>query len=453
MRCLACNFEADGKKLSNHIRKEHGLKSIDYVIRYIHDGVRPGCVICGEETRYSAWKFKKYCKAHRKEAEHAGGKEGGKAKAWNKGLTKETDERLRLHSERVSGEGNHFYGKTHSEETIAKISSVKKVQWEDYLSPHFDILTPYEEYGHKWHYLDVKCKECGDETKRTFQTLERGSRCNICHPMTSSKAEDEIAEFISSVYSGKIERGTRHVITPLELDIYLPELNLAIEHHGLYWHAERPKLHRKKFDACRDIGVRLIQFFSDDWLDRQEICKSMLLSRMGFAEKLDARKCELREVHHNDAWRFFDATHIDGFVRARKTFGLYFDEELVSAMSMRRPFHKKYLGMMEIARFSSRLNTVVRGGLSRLLKRCIKEADTNVMTYADLRFGLGEGYSKCGMRLVSDTKTSFWWSDDRHRFGRFSFRAGGGMTEAEVAANAGVRKIYGPGSNVYLHFR
>lgn len=48
-------------------------------------------------------------------------------KAWNKGLTKETDERVKNYgktcSERYSGENNYWYGKHHSDETIKKMKT------------------------------------------------------------------------------------------------------------------------------------------------------------------------------------------------------------------------------------------------------------------------------------------------------------------------------------------
>lgn len=48
-------------------------------------------------------------------------------KAWNKGLIKSTDMRINKSAKKLSakmhGEGNHFYGKHHSKETIAKMKA------------------------------------------------------------------------------------------------------------------------------------------------------------------------------------------------------------------------------------------------------------------------------------------------------------------------------------------
>ena len=45
-------------------------------------------------------------------------------------------------------------------------------------------------------------------------------------------------EFIKSIYSDEIIENSRTIISPKELDIYIPQKNLAIEYDGLYWHDE-----------------------------------------------------------------------------------------------------------------------------------------------------------------------------------------------------------------------
>jgi len=107
--CLICDFTGRGKLFSNHIRKEHGLKSKEYTIIHLYDNKKPKCLECGDETRYVAFGFKRYCKKHALFAEKEGGKKGGKAPAWSKGFTKETDERVMKFADKLSGKGNPFY--------------------------------------------------------------------------------------------------------------------------------------------------------------------------------------------------------------------------------------------------------------------------------------------------------------------------------------------------------
>ena len=61
MSCAICNIQLDGKKLTNHIKSEHGLNSEEYTIRYFYNNLKPLCKNCGNQTRYVAFSFKEYC--------------------------------------------------------------------------------------------------------------------------------------------------------------------------------------------------------------------------------------------------------------------------------------------------------------------------------------------------------------------------------------------------------
>jgi len=74
-----------------------------------------------------------------------------------------------------------------------------------------------------------------------------------------------------------------------------------------------------------------------------------------------------------------------------------------------------------------------------------KQKKLGLVSYADLRHGSGESYIKAGFEEHSHTDVRFWWSDKSKRFDRFKFKAdrARNMTERNVAAEAGVVKIYG----------
>ena len=62
--------------------------------------------------------------------------------------------------------------------------------------------------------------------------------CHYTENNGTSFYEKEIINFIKSIYDGEIIENNRHIISPMELDIYIPQKNLAIEFNGLYWHSE-----------------------------------------------------------------------------------------------------------------------------------------------------------------------------------------------------------------------
>lgn len=91
--------------------------------------------------------------------------------AWNKGKTKETDERVRKYAESHSlnnhGENHNWYGKKHSDETKAKISATQKENYrgisryatarehrQSYAEDYFDsIFTDAQKQYHVDRYL------------------------------------------------------------------------------------------------------------------------------------------------------------------------------------------------------------------------------------------------------------------------------------------------------------
>lgn len=102
------------------------------------------------------------------------------------------------------------------------------------------------------------------------------------HSKSYSKAEKEIVSFIQGFYSGIIIENTRKVITPQELDIYLPDLNLAIEYNGINWHSITTGMskdyHLNKSLRCRNLGIRLIHIYEFENFGQQlKLLKDLIL--------------------------------------------------------------------------------------------------------------------------------------------------------------------------------
>jgi len=95
----------------------------------------------------------------------------------------------------------------------------------------------------------------------------------------------------------------------------------------------------------------------------------------------------------------------------------------------------------------------VTGGLTRLLKKASiwakSENYTGIVTYADLRFGNGDGYLTAGFEFKKDTGPDYWYTDGKVRYDRFQFRAKNGKSEKEIAKERKVFKINGCGSNIF----
>lgn len=148
---------------------------------------------------------------------------------------------------------------------------------------------------------EIYCPHCKQNfiTKTSGQFWNRHPKhheiCTICNPLHKpySYGEKELAEYVSSIYDGAILENNRTVIRPRELDIYLPELRLAIEYNGDYWYAnpkyysedhiigdisakEVRKKDKQKINRCIKAGVELLVIWEDDWINRQDVVKQEL---------------------------------------------------------------------------------------------------------------------------------------------------------------------------------
>lgn len=66
----------------------------------------------------------------------------------------------------------------------------------------------------------------------------------------------------------------------MNLDIYMPEKEVAIEYCCLFWHNERIRdktYHKKKLNRCLKKGIKLITLFSDEWIFDQESTERRIL--------------------------------------------------------------------------------------------------------------------------------------------------------------------------------
>jgi hypothetical protein len=258
--------------------------------------------------------------------------------------------------------------------------------------------------------------------------------CTICNNyLKNSGDEINTYNFIKENYSNKIILNNRKIINPYELDIYLPDLKLAFEYNGLFWHNEITKdknYHLNKTEMCEEKEIQLIQIYEDDWKYKQDIIKSMILNKLNKIEnKIYARKCEIKEINDNKSIRnFLNKNHIQGFIGSKVKIGLFFNNELMSLMTFgnrRVAMGKKSTkeGEYELLRFCNKLNINVIGGASKLFKYFIKTyKPKEITTYADRSFSQGNLYKQLGFNFIGKTEPNYYYIIGDIRNHRFNFR-------------------------------
>ena len=142
-----------------------------------------------------------------------------------------------------------------------------------------------DEYSVLGEYINNKTKilirhnTCGNEYYvKPNNFLNNNNRCKKCCNNVSN-SENELKEFIKEIYNGKIIFNNKSIIKPLELDIYLPDIKLAIEFDGLYWHSNKfldKNYHYEKYKRCLDLDIKLIHIFEDNWNNHKERIKNYL---------------------------------------------------------------------------------------------------------------------------------------------------------------------------------
>ena len=227
----------------------------------------------------------------------------------------------------------------------------------------------------------------------------------------SSTGEKEIIEFLQQ-HNIQVTRSDRTVLNGKELDIYLPDYNLAIEFNGVYWHSEKygklAQYHINKTQGCASKGIQLLHIWDIEWNDpiKQDIWKSMILSKLGIYKTIIyARKTIVRAVDKKIAREFLNANHLSGASVIKDAIGLYYNNELVMIATFAHSRYSKQINV-ELTRLCTKRNCIVIGGASKLFAN---QPYDEFVSYANLRYSNGNVYNKTNMQCISQTKPNYWY--------------------------------------------
>lgn len=235
-----------------------------------------------------------------------------------------------------------------------------------------------------------------------------------------SRGHQEIVDFIKSLGITNIVVNDRVQIYPKELDIYLPDLNIAIEYNGNFWHSELFKdkrYHLGKTLDCDAKSIRLIQIMEDEWQNQKQQCKDTLTHLFGKSERgTYARNTTIREIPWKLAKDFLNQHHLLG----SGTSGTYrfgaFDKNdvLIGVMVFGQQTNENSSGI-ELKRFVT--NKKNNPGLgSKIFKHAINTMNTDrVYAFVDRRWFTGLVKQFIGFEQVGITDPVIWWTDGKQR--------------------------------------
>ncbi len=289
--------------------------------------------------------------------------------------------------------------------------------------------------------------------------------------LSISKAETEVYLFVKELFQDA-QQSCRDFFgkNGKELDIFIPSLNIGIEFNGVFTHSDMNKdktYHREKHMKFRDIGVRYIQLWEDDWTYRNEKVKQFLINALGKnTNRIGARETSVREISQEEMDLFLNANHMQGKTKCKHRLGLFKDGSLLSVMGFRE-LPTQLSGMyangigIDLARFA---NTTVTGAFTKLLTHFEKtHAYDYVLSYADLEIvsPFKNVYSTNGFTVVKEIKEDYRYFNSRtkvreHKFNwrKETFSKLGidinGKTEFELANELGLLRCYDSGKILYI---
>lgn len=277
----------------------------------------------------------------------------------------------------------------------------------------------FEDYQARTSRFDIfkfKCKKCGLEFE-SFHCNGVHDRCPICWPVSTckSKGQKELAEYVKSLGINVVEND-RSVISPLELDIYVPDHKLAIEFNGVYWHSDAhntdPYYHANKTDLCEQLGIRLVHVFESEWMNKQHIVKACVKRCLGMHDEvLDAYDdCFIKEITEDEALSVLHENSMSDIWSSDKSFALFSDNDnsIVAVMSFAKmPCASEWI----VQAYCEAKGIHVMSGAARLYERFEHECNPEciVMASADRRWDTGDMYEQLGFSFCGTTPQMQWY--------------------------------------------
>jgi hypothetical protein len=280
----------------------------------------------------------------------------------------------------------------------------------------------------------IECKTHGMFLQKPEDHL-RGHGCQKCG-FNGGALQAQIADFCRSITSHEVVDDYTDIPECTEVDIYIPELDLAIEVNGLKFHSMwdsqwgqssiikgKPKnYHLQKTKTCAGQGVQLLHIWEDEWRDKRDIIESCLKNKLGVTGRaVYARKTEVRVVSSAEANELIESWHLLGKCSLTTAYGLYTGDELVSVMAFKRGASNVDYDW-NLTRFCSLANTRVVGGASKLLKAFRASNPGSIVTFAERRWSDGHLYLKLGFTFDKYTSPDYKYTDYKYRYHKFGFR-------------------------------
>ena len=364
------------------------------------------------------------------------------------------------------------YGVTHQSKISSVIEKARNTRKNNTLTRYDDVIS-WD--GNNWlcSCPHPECNKCKERTYIVPPSIYRDRKRDHTEPCTKllkvsniTTSGTSIELFVRNIldeYNIPYETNVRNIISPKELDIYIPSKNIAIECNGIQSHCTNAVgqiYHYNKYANCARQDIQLLAIWHDWIINKPDIVKSIILSKLGiYNTRIYARQCQIREISTQECNNLLNMNHIQGGSASNIRYGLIYNNEIVSVMSFQRRSYNQW----ELVRYCTTLNTQVIGGAAKLLNHFIKEHQPEyIYSFSSNDISNGNLYKKLGFEKTIINK-SYWYIDIKTmtRYHRSSFTKRAiinkgwksskeGWTESEVMQEHGYYQIYDSGQTKWV---
>lgn len=319
---------------------------------------------------------------------------------------------------------NHYRGQGCPKCGKRRMASVQKMSLQDFIDRSMRV------HGDRYDYSEVNienyrskvtiiCKTHGSFIQSAENHYCNGAGCPKCANV-DSKAETDIVEIIRNL-GFECQTRNRTLIKPLELDIIIPSLKIAIEYNGLLWHSEKygkdKWYHHDKSQKCAEKGYRLIHIWEDDWNRNKELQIQFLRHQLGVSKfvPIYARECDVIQVDKSEVKKFLDSYHVQGSTVFSESLCLSYKGEMVSTSCFTQRGDK-----YELVRHCT--SKPVVGALGKSVKNFRKTCGTEIYTFLDKARFSGVSYEKAGFVKDGELPPDYMYFKGGRRYHKFNFR-------------------------------
>lgn len=272
MICEICKrFCKDNRSLGVHVKAVHHMTAKEYYIKHI--GPQKYCLTCGKPTNFVSLTqgFRDHCCNKCAQLDPIVAKareEGCLAHFGYTNANKDPEKHNRIINTRVKhinklANQNNLTAIPHSDSyMLSRICAALNIE----------IIK-----------IGQKCFVHNEDYSKLIELFNNWKN-------GQSLLELQVIDCIKSIYKGQIIYNDKTIISPKELDVYLPERELAFEINGNYRHSKEFKdkfYHINKTNLCKDKNIKLVHIFEFEWQENKDKVKQCIYNAINNIVKTD----------------------------------------------------------------------------------------------------------------------------------------------------------------------